>query len=238
MLSTLRCAVLLMATLCPVASRAQEPAKQPDAPAEAADKRVFGVLPNYRTVDGSLPFEPITAKYKLTIAVKDSFDGPLYIIGGIFAGIYQWENQNPSFGQGMKGFAHRYITSFGDQAIGNMMTEGVMPSLLHQDPRYFRRGSGSTKSRLGYAITRVFVCRNDKGHWTFNASEVLGNSVSAAISNAYYPDTRTAHDNAQKLAIQLGTDALSQVAKEFWPDIKRKWFSKHQKDSAPSPLDP
>ena len=170
--------------------------------------------------------------------MKDSFDGPLYIIGGILAGIYQWEDQNPSFGQGMKGFAHRYVTPFAGQSMGNMMTEGVMPGLLHQDPRYFRRGSGSTKSRLGYALTRIFVCNNDKGNWTFDASELLGNAAGAAISNAYYPDTRTVHDNVRKLGIQLGTDTLSQVAKEFWPDIKRKWFSKYHKDPGITPSDP
>jgi len=71
---------------------------------------------------------------------------------------------------------------------------------------------------------------NNSGRWTFNASELLGNATGAAISNAYYPDTRTAHENAEKLSIQLATDALSQVGKEFWPDIKRKWFSKHRKE--------
>src|SRR5947207_11188859 len=159
--------------LSPIVSRAQEPALNPESP----DKRAFGVLPNYRTADGSLPFEPISAKYKMSIAVKDSFDGPLYLVGGLFAGIYQIENQTPSFGQGMKGYAHRYVTSFADQSIGNMMTEGVMPSLLHQDPRYFRRGTGSIKSRLGYAVTRIFVCKNDSGKWDFNYSELLGNAT-------------------------------------------------------------
>lgn len=212
-------ALLAGTILCPALISAQE-----------IDKHAFGVLPNYRTADGSLPFQPITAKYKMTIAAKDSFDGPLYVIGGLFAGIYQLQNQNPSFGQGVKGYAHRYVTSFADQAMGNMLTEGIMPTLLHQDPRYFRKGTGSVGSRLAYAVSRIFVCKNDSGKWTFNFSEVLGNATGAAISNAYYPDTRTAHENAEKLAIQLGTDALSQVGKEFWPDIKRKFFSKHDKD--------
>src|ERR1044071_8962313 len=90
------------------------PAQNSDAvaPAESKaapelDKRAFGVLPNYRTADGSRPFSPITAKYKMTIAVKDSFDGPLYITGGIFAAIYHLQNQNPSFGQGLQGYAER-----------------------------------------------------------------------------------------------------------------------------------
>ena len=208
------------------------PQTQLPAQGEQIDKRAFGVLPNYRTADGSLPFKPISAKHKLTIAVKDSFDGPLYVLGAFFAGIYQWEDQNPSFGQGMKGYAHRYVTSTADQIMGNMFSEGVMPSLLHQDPRYFRKGSGTIKGRLGYALSRIFVCKSDAGRWTFNTSEVLGNATGVAISNAYYPDTRTVHDNVIKLGTQLLTDAGSQVAKEFWPDIKRKLFSKRQRETA------
>src|SRR6202022_584613 len=97
---------------------------------------------------------------------------------------------NPTFGQGMKGFGKRYGTAYGDQMIGNMFTEGIMPSLLHEDPRYFRRGVGSKKSRLVYAITRIFITKTDSGRTMFNFAEVGGNSIAAAISNAYSPDTR------------------------------------------------
>jgi len=208
-----------------------KPNEQPPAPqagAEPIDKRIFGVLPNYRTADGSAPFAPITAKHKFYIASKDSFDYPVYLTSALFAGLYQLENQNPSFGQGVKGYAKRLASSYGDQAIGNLMTEAIFPSLLHEDPRYFRigAGGGSTWHRMGYAITRVFVVRTDKGKWDFNYSEWLGNSATVAISNLYYPDTRTAADNVQKLGIQVGTDAFSQVMKEFWPDIKRKLTKK------------
>ena len=79
---------------------------------------------------------------------------------------------------------------------------------------------------MGYALTRVFVVRTDKGKWDFNYSEWLGNGATVAISNLYYPDTRTASDNVQKLGIQVGTDAFSQVMKEFWLDIKRKLTKK------------
>ena len=198
-------------------------------PAPAIDKRIFGVLPNYRTADGTAPFMPITMQHKFYIAAKDSFDYPVYITAAAFAGLYQLENQNPSFGQGVKGYAKRLASSYGDQAIGNLMTEAIFPSLLHEDPRYFRIGSsgGSTWHRTRYAITRVFVVRTDKGGWTFNFSEWLGNGTTVALSNLYYPaDTRNVSDNVQKLGIQVGTDALSQVLKEFWPDIKRKLVKK------------
>ena len=200
-----------------------ENASQPAAP--AIDKRIFGVLPNYRTADGSAPFMPITTRHKFYIAAKDSFDYPVYLTAAAFAGFYQLENQNPSFGQGVAGYAKRLASSYGDQAIGNLMTEAIFPSLLHEDPRYFRIGSsgGSTWHRTRYALTRVFVVRTDKGGWTFNFSEWLGNGTTVALSNLYYPaDTRNVSDNVQKLGIQVGTDAFSQVLKEFWPDIKRK----------------
>jgi hypothetical protein len=187
-------------------------------------KRVFGVLPNYRTADISQEGTPITARQKFIIASKDSFDYPLVLLAGAFAGVGQLANQQPSFGQGLEGYAHRLVTNYADQAMGNMFTEGLFPAMLHEDPRYFRRGTGPKWHRAGYAISRIFVTRTDAGNTRFNYSEWVGNATAVAISNAYYPDGRTAVDNATKLLEQCGTDAFSQVLKEFWPDIKRKFF--------------
>lgn len=74
---------------------------------------------------------------------------------------------------------------------------------------------------MKYALTRILITRTDSGRQRFNFSEVGGNSMAVAISNAWYPDTRTVSDNAEKLGIQLATDAFSNVLKEFWPDVKR-----------------
>jgi hypothetical protein len=198
-------------------------------PGAQIDKRIFGVLPNYRTADGSAPYQPITTRHKYYIAAKDTFDYPVYLLAGAFAGLYQWQDENPSFGQGAKGYAKRIASSYADQAIGNMMTEAVLPSLLHEDPRYFRigAGSGSNWHRTRYALTRVMMVRTDKDTWRFNYSEWLGNGATVAFSNLYYPsDTRNLEDNIQKLGVQVGTDAISQVLKEFWPDWKRHLFKK------------
>ncbi len=210
-------------------SEAEAPAVQPGQPAnQPIDKRVFGVLPNYRTANETAVYTPISSKRKLTIASKDSFDYPLLLLGASLAGLGQLADQNPSFGQGMAGFARRFGTGYADQAIGNMMTEGFFPIMLREDPRYFRRGHGTVKSRIWYAATRVFVTRTDTGGKRFNFSEVIGNATGVAISNAYYPDGRTAFDNGTKLAEQIGIDSFSQVLKEFWPDVKRKWFHRGQ----------
>jgi hypothetical protein len=192
----------------------------PVAPVE--DKRIFGVLPNNRTTEQSIPFHPISGKQKVHIAFMDSFDWPVFPTAAAFAGLYQIENQNPSFGQGVKGYAQRFATAYGDQMIGNMMTEGFVPWITREDPRYFRSGEGSFIRRTGGALKQIVICHTDSGHHTFNLSEWGGNAAAVAISNAYYPDTRTASANVERLMIACGTDAFSNVLKEFWPDVKKR----------------
>ncbi len=203
------------------------------AQSDPVDNRAYGVLPNYRTANYADPYQPLTVRRKFYIARKDSFDYPIFATGAFFAGLGQLNKAHESFGQGAKGFGKRYITAFADQSLGNYLTEGVMPVLFHQDPRYFRQGStyGGTWKRIGYAASRTFVTRTDRGAWTFNMSEVAGNVVSAGVANAYYPGERRLGDNLQRFYTQLGTDTISQILKEFWPDVKRRLSKK--KPSAP-----
>lgn len=216
----------------PVPGKTEDPAVNvaPAVPVPAVpeqqDKRILGVLPNYRTTDGTVPFQPISSKFKLTIAAKDSFDWPNYIIGGAFAGLYQLENDHPIFGQGVKGYARYYGTSYADQVIGNMLTEGIMPIVFHEDPRYFRKVHGSVGSRVGYSLTRVLVAKTDTGKPTFNFAEVVGNGMGASISSLYYTQEQSFSDVATRWATQIATDSLSNLLKEFWPDIKRRLHKK------------
>src|SRR5581483_50077 len=96
--------------------------------------------------------------------------------------------------------------AYGDLVIGDYMSEAVFPTLLHQDPRYFRLGTGSKWSRLGYATAQIFRTHRDSGRTQFNYSEILGNSAAVAISRSYYADNRTAGDAASSLGVQLGFD--------------------------------
>lgn len=207
------------------AADSQAPAAKPPADTPQ-DKRVFGVLPNYRGANLSDKFVPLTARQKMRIGFKDSTDYPVFLTAIGFAGLYQLENSHPSFGQGMAGFGKRYGTAIADQSIGNILTESLMPIAFHEDPRYFRLGTGSVGRRIGYAASRIFVTYTDSGHKRFNFSEVIGNAAAAGIANAYYKDERGFNDNFQRLYTSLATDAVSQILKEFWPDIKRKYFKK------------
>ncbi len=201
----------------------------PGKTSQGEDKRVFGVLPNYRTAEMNAKATPLTPGQKLRIAAKDSFDYPLLILGAAYGGLYQAENSHPEFGQGAKGYFSRFATSYSDQVIGNMMTEAFLPILLREDPRYFRMAEGPKMKRALYALSRIVVTHTDAGATSFNYSEVVGNGIAAGIGLSYYPDDRDVGDYMQNWGIQLGTDAASQVLKEFWPDIKRWWLVRHHK---------
>jgi hypothetical protein len=176
-------------------------------------------------------FEPLTCGEKFKIASEDAFDRGTISQAAFFAAESQLSNANRSFRQGGDGYARYLGAAYGDFLIGNYMTEGIYPSLLHQDPRYFRRGSGSGWSRLRYAVGQVFWTQGDSGKTQFNFSEVIGNSTAVAISNAYYANNRTARDAVSKLGMQLGVDMAANILKEFWPDFERKFSRKHRQNA-------
>lgn len=206
--------------------------KAPGKTPEGEDKRIFGVLPNYRTAEKKAEYQPITASRKLKIATKDSFDYPLFLLAAAYAGLYQLDDSHPEFGQGAAGYFRRLGTSYADQVIGNYLTEGFLPVVFREDPRYFRMAEGSKKSRTVYALTRIFVTHTDSGKTSFNFAEVIGNGMAAGIGLSYYPDSRNAPDFLQNWGVQLGTDATSQVLKEFWPDVKRWWLTRHRRGAS------
>lgn len=190
---------------------------------ETESKRLFGIIPNYRTTGMPADYRPLTAAGKFHIAGQDSFDRGTVILAALFAGQGQLTNSNPSFGQGAKGYGRYWVTSYTDYVMGNFMTEAVYPALLHQDPRYFRKGTGSGWARAGYAVKQIFWTHRDTGGTQFNYSEVVGNATAVVIGNAYYPDNRTAGEAGRRLGTQLGVDTASNLLKEFWPDISRKF---------------
>ena len=183
---------------------------------------MFGVLPNYATVEGASRIDPISAGRKFELAKMNSFDPFLFPFVGVVSALQR------SYGPGAAGYVKQYAASFSDNSIGNFMTSAVFPSLLHQDPRYFQRGRGSVARRAGYAASRLLVTHGDSGHLQFNASELAGNGVAATISNAYYPESaRTLSSTLTRWGIQLMWDGLTNELKEFWPDVRRKMAEHH-----------
>lgn len=169
-------------------------------------------------------YRPATVAQKFTMARQDSFDRGTIALGALFAAQSLATNANPSFGHGAAGYAKYFAAGYGDLVIGNMLTEGVYPSLLRQDPRYFPKRQGGFWGRFAYAAQQAVITRSDTGRKQFNYSEFLGNATAVAISNAYYPDNRTPRDAVVKFATQIAVDTASNLLKEFYLDIQDKWF--------------
>jgi hypothetical protein len=237
--------LMAMAAVCllPAASSAQDaspdvrprpdPIAAPDqSPAAAAasgeeHKRIFGIIPNYRTSPTLQDYQPLTPKQKFATAAADSFDRGTFALGAMFAAEAQLTQASPSFGHGVPAYARYFAASTADFIDGDLMTEAIFPTLLREDPRYFRRGTGSTWSRLGYAVGQIFWTHTDSGGTQFNWSEVAGNATAVAIGNAYYPDNRTLGSNVSKLGLQIGVDVIANILKEFSPDLDRRFTRPH-----------
>ncbi len=192
---------------------------------QLSKNHIFWVIPNYRSDENPAEIKPLTPGSKMKVAFDDSFDPSAFLVAGVFAGVAMAQKQNSSFGSGARGFSKYYGGAFADQAIGNIMSEGLFPVALHQDPRYFVKGKGGFWKRTGYAMSREVVTRGDDGRNHFNTSELAGNAVAAGISNLYYPAAdRSFGNTANKWGQQIALDTFFNVAKEFWPDMRNKLF--------------
>jgi hypothetical protein len=213
-------AVLLLSTV--VFSQEAAPDEQP-----AEHRRILWIIPNYRTSPTLKDYRPLSARQKLTIASQDSVDPGTFALAALFGAYGELTASSPSFGRGVHAYPRYYVSALSDFIVGDFMTEAVYPAVLHHDPRYFRRGTGSGWTRLGYAVGQIVWTHTDAGGTQFNLSEIAGNATAVAIGNAYYPDNRTVSNNLSKLTIQIGVDAVSNILKEFAPDLERA-FSRRQ----------
>jgi hypothetical protein len=185
------------------------------------DKRIFGIIPNYRTSPTLTNYVPLTTGTKFRLAAEDGFDRGTFILAGLFAAQAQWTQTAPSFGHGVGAYGRYYSAALSDLMLGDFMTEAIYPAAFRQDPRYFRRGVGSVWGRLGYAAGQIVWTHTDAGGAQLNVSELLGNATAVGIANAYYPDDRTLSRNVSRWSLQVAVDMAANILKEFWPDLDR-----------------
>lgn len=222
--------------------------------AGTSNDRLFYTLPNFLTLENGKQLPPLSTKEKFKVVALGTFDPIQYPWWGLLSAISQAENSEPAFGQGWEAYGKRYGTTAADSTIENFMVGAVVPSLLHQDPRFYYSSNGGFGRRAGYAISRIFVTRGDSGHSQFNFSEIFGSASAAAISTySYHPRStylstptnphkfigsdRTLTNAGDVWATQLTLDTITLVVKEFWPDIHRKMSHKHKND-LPEPPTP
>jgi len=181
----------------------------------AEQQRVLGFIPNFYVVYDSKNAVPLTTKLKFQMAYKVSVD-PVSILGAAtLAGINQAADK-PDYQQGALGYAQRFGAAYADGVTDIMIGGAILPSLLHQDPRYFYQGTGTVKSRMLHAMANPFICRGDNGKSQPNYSSIGGDLISSAISNTYYPaSNRGAGLVFENLALSTAERTLSSLVQEF-----------------------
>lgn len=186
-------------------------------------KRMMWVVPNFGAVSSNTQLPPLSTRGKFKLAEEDSFDYSAFVWTGILA-FQSWGlNSDPELGQDAAGYGRYYWRGFADEVSGTYFTEAIIPALTHEDPRYYTMGHGGFLRRTEYALSRTFITKIDSGGSSFNWSEVGGNGLEAGLSNAYYPpEEQGLSQTFRNWGTQMESAALNNVAKEFWPDIRRK----------------
>ncbi len=188
-------------------------------------QRLVGVFPNFFTSYDS-DAAPLNAKQKLELTAKTWLDPSAFVINGIIAGVWQAQNTHKGFGQGLQGYGKRYGASFADYGTSLLLEKVVTTTIFRQDPRYFYRGTGTTRSRVLYAISRTFVCRGDNKKDQFCYSSFVNRFGSGFVTNYYYPavDRDKTGVILRNATMGIGFDALGNLFQEF---LARKVTRKH-----------
>jgi len=221
-------------------STAQNPSAKPASQSTSGDsqpqqtKRILDIIPNFRSVNADVKLPPQSVKEKFLTATDDSFDYSSIFIPAMLAAYSMGTKATPEFGEGAVGYGRYFWHAAVDQTSENYMVEFVVPVITREDTRYYTLGHGGFLKRTAYSLSRAVITRTDSGKETFNFSEVVGAGASSGISSLYYPSReRSLGNTGTEWGIDIGIDAASFVAKEFWPDINRHLF--HQSDSTRAP---
>ncbi len=210
-------------------------AQQPLDPA-LHQQRILGIVPNYQTVsDPNAPYVPLTPAQKWRLVARQSRDPFNIASAALGSGFSQLDDATPKYGQGGASYAKRFGAAWADASMQNLFSGAILASLLHQDPRYFRKGPQATvRARVLYSLSRILITRNDSGEQAFNASGIFGLILGIAGSNLYYPsESRTGTVMVNRLKTSFFGAAMGNLLPEFWPDIYRKIFRRGQSPQSP-----
>jgi Carboxypeptidase regulatory-like domain len=178
-------------------------------------QRLIGVIPNFYVVYDK-NFAPLSAGQKFSLTWRSALDPTAFAIIGIVAGIEQQADTFPEWGQDWAGYGQRYGAAYASATINLVLTGDILPTLLHQDPRYFYKGTGSIRSRTLYAIgTSTVICKGDNGKWQPNYSNVIGTFAAGGISNLYYPTQNGASLVFYNGLINIASEAANGIIQEF-----------------------
>ncbi len=182
---------------------------------EQEKQRVLGFIPNFYVTYVPDP-APLAPKQKFELAWRSVIDPFTFVAVGFLAGAQQAADEYGGYGQGAEGYAKRFGAAYADVFAGTFIGSAILPSLLKQDPRYFYKGTGSTGSRLGYALANAVICKGDNKKWQPNYSGIIGAFATGGISYLYYPPgDRGGELLVENAMLRLAGSAVAGVFQEF-----------------------
>lgn len=178
-------------------------------------QRVLGIVPNfYSAYDWNAPH--LNARQKFALAFRSEIDPITFVGAAAVAGAEEYQKMYPGYGTGFSGFGKRFGAQYANDMSSRMIGSALLPSLFHQDPRYFYKGTGSARSRTWYAIKSAFICRGDNGRDEFDFSHILGDFAAGGVANLYYPEPNEGMSLiATNAAIEVGGMAGTNLLREF-----------------------
>ncbi len=187
-------------------------------------KRTLLLFPGYETVhqiDGTVA--PLKVRQKYELAYRKTVDISFPAQAALFALASQPGFYGPQYGAGAGPYAERVGYYAASIASSNLFADGLMPSLLHQDPRYFRKGSGSIASRTWWALRSEFICEGDNGREAINGSKIVGYAMSTALTGAYGPNgPEGAGKTAESYGVKFGVNFVANMFREFGGTSERE----------------
>lgn len=193
-------------------------------------QRVLGIVPNYFVTYDKNPV-PLTAKQKYGMGLRVVIDPTHFIFSALAAGVEQETNAFPGYGSGPQGYGKRYGADLATSTTSSLLRDSVYPSLFHQDPRYFYKGTGTVWQRTKYALATAVICKGDNGRWEPNYSAILGNLSAGALANVYYApsDRHGAELTFENGLLSIAGEGFGHLMQEF---VFRK-FTKHAGQTQP-----
>jgi hypothetical protein len=202
----------------------EETSTADDAADDAADDTAESTS---ESADVSRPsgiaFTPMTRSERLRHYLASTFGAGSLARATLSAETGQLTRSPKEWGRDPGGYSARFGSAFAHHVIRGTLEYGAS-GLLHEDNRYLRSDKKGFWKRTGYALVSSFLTRHDNGKRGFAFSRIGSAGGAAFIVRAWLPrSVATLGAGASSFGITVALDAGSNVLREFWPDLKRRF---------------
>lgn len=190
--------------------------------ARLMQRRMRILNPYQRFLDTDIPI-PMTTRDKAFMAATDVSDPGNLITIFLGSGIFTAANAHSAYGPGLAGFGRNFGYSLSLSTMGEFFGTFLIPSVAHQDPRYYRMPHAPVQRRILHAVAHSFVTRSDFGTPMPNYATLLTYPIGAEISNLYIPGLQTdGRSTATRILTAMALDPAEALVGEFLPDISKR----------------